>query len=110
MAVFGHSGSQAPQLMHSSVIIVDISRGPYNGSPLMTTCAPRSGGGAGHGDARGAADRVGDARREGAEGGAGGVGRVGEDDRTSPVAAVADGGRDRDARQERDAGALGEPV
>jgi hypothetical protein len=29
MAVFGHSGSQAPQLMHSSVIIVDMTGRPY---------------------------------------------------------------------------------
>jgi hypothetical protein len=28
MAVFGHSGSQAPQLMHSAVIIVAIDARP----------------------------------------------------------------------------------
>jgi hypothetical protein len=28
MAVFGHSGSQAPQLMHSAVIIVAIRADP----------------------------------------------------------------------------------
>jgi hypothetical protein len=28
MAVFGHSGSQAPQLMHSAVIIVAIEKNP----------------------------------------------------------------------------------
>jgi hypothetical protein len=35
--VFGHSGSHAPQLMHSSVIIVDMAARPYNASPAMTT-------------------------------------------------------------------------
>src|SRR5205823_13127933 len=55
MAVFGHSGSQAPQLMHSAVIIVDMDRLPRSGRnytggrPRMTTKedgqgrAPRSG-------------------------------------------------------------------
>jgi hypothetical protein len=37
MAVLGHSGSQAPQLMHSSVIIVDIVGGPYNALSGLTT-------------------------------------------------------------------------
>src|SRR5215468_8073330 len=37
MAVLGHSGSQAPQLMHSSVIIVDIVGGPYNALSWLTT-------------------------------------------------------------------------
>ena len=30
MAVFGHSGSQAPQLMHSLVIIVAMGRHEYH--------------------------------------------------------------------------------
>ena len=30
MAVFGHSGSQAPQLMHSLVIIVAIDENPLD--------------------------------------------------------------------------------
>src|SRR6516165_5039746 len=46
MAVFGHSGSHAPQLMHSLVMVVDIrdrSLGkPRNQSPSFPTLAARS--------------------------------------------------------------------